>query len=139
MKRSWIRRGTRRVGAAARERVRAGGVLAKGRESETLAGWNALKRELLRLAQGRCEACGATVGIFDPEHAKDRGDGGKDVLDNVWLSCRTCHEMKTAPYVKGRLRVLPLGDGRFQFQLWKGVSKWECTMIREWLSLPRAA
>lgn len=129
----------RRLGERARERVKAGGPLAKGRPSETLEGWRQLKRDLFRLARGSCEACGALVGPFDPEHAIDRGDGGADTLDNVWLACRyTCHAMKSAPYAKGRLKVIPRGDGSFTFELWKGESKWNSTCLRRWESRPRA-
>lgn len=54
MKRSPLRRSRRRVGAAAKARVRAGGVLAKGRPSLSLPAWRALVAEAIRLAGGRC-------------------------------------------------------------------------------------
>jgi 5-methylcytosine-specific restriction endonuclease McrA len=120
----------RRVGEAARERRAAGGKRAIGRPSVSVAEWGETRRRLFERAQGRCECCGAVTGIFDPEHALDAGDGGSDDLANLWYSCRSCHEMKTAAYARGRLRVIILGGGRFRWEFWRGRDKQTAMLVR---------
>lgn len=43
-------------------------------------------------AGGRCEWCGSTlVGGGDPHHRQRRGGPDRDVLSNLLLLCRGCH------------------------------------------------
>lgn len=120
-----MRRGTRRVGQAARERVRAGGVLAKGRESATLAAWRALVADLTERCDGRCEnpLC-RRRGPVEPHHICRRSQGGSDDPNGIVMLCRACHEATEAAFARGRLLVEPLGFGLFRFRrevrTWKG-------------------
>lgn len=143
MKRTPLRRSTARmkrkarIGAAARRRVRSGGVLAKGRPSATQAEYRDIKDEVWLRAKGRCEACQARRAQ-DPDHVVPRSAGGSDDPDNILAICRTCHRQKDAAYsaVTGRLLIEPLGGGRFRFRLARGLSKFAFTIVREWESAP---
>lgn len=110
-----------RLGAAARRRVLAGGVIAKGRPSLPLAEYRALVSDLFfNRAGGRCEYCRTTRGPFDPDHVVDRGDGGADSRDNLLILCRRCHDRKRTPYRDGRLRIFAAGQEVFFFMLVRG-------------------
>lgn len=112
-----------RVGAAARRRIRAGGVLATGRPAETLAGWRAVKAAVWARAGGRCEYHQTHRGT-EYHHVVARSHGGADSVENVVLLCRTAHAQVSAPYANGRLVVVPLGAGRFRFTVLVAADKW---------------
>jgi len=38
--------------------------------------------------------------------------------------CPSCHAETDAPYVRGRLVITPLGDGRFTVEVIRGADKW---------------
>ena len=122
-RRTPLRRGSRRVGQAARERVQAGGKLALGRDSETRDGYRALVSRLLERARRRCEWSGVR-GLLDPAHIRARSAGGADEEDNLVMLARAAHDLMSAPYARGRLLVAPLGQGRFCFRLVRGAHKW---------------
>lgn len=107
------------VGAAARRRVKAGGVIAKGRQSLPLEAYRALKAYLYERSGGKCERCHSRE-LLTPEHSISRSAGGSDDKNNVWCACVICHRLKEAPYAKGRLLVYPLGNETFDFMLVKG-------------------
>jgi hypothetical protein len=112
------------IGDASRRRRAEGGKRALGRPSVSVEEWAELKQRLWVRAKGRCECCGATVGPFDPEHSVMASHGGADDLNIVWLACRTCHERRhLSPFAQGRLMPIPLGNGRFTFELWWGPNK----------------
>lgn len=96
-----------RPGAAARKRVRSGGVLSKGRSSATKEGWLAIVAAVRRRANDRDEIFPDLAGT-DPAHVLSRSPrgwrgGGADATWNViWLS-RTTHRLQDRPYSKGRL------------------------------------
>lgn len=115
LRRSPLRR-TGRVGRRARERVRAGGKLAVGRPSETLAGWRAVVARVLERAAGRCEWSGVRRAV-EIHHVRKRSRGGADHEDNLVALTRTAHALTDAPYRNGRLLIEPLGGGRFCFRL----------------------
>jgi 5-methylcytosine-specific restriction endonuclease McrA len=71
---------------------------------------------------------------MDPEHAIPRSKGaiGVSTLENLWLSCRVCHNQKTSAYVQGRLKPIPLGQGRFRFELWYGKNREAAVLSRAW-------
>lgn len=53
-----------------------------------------MKRELLRIADGRCVSCGSTEHLeFD--HRIPRFLGGRGTIDNGQVLCRDCHKEKT--------------------------------------------
>ena len=98
MKRSPLRRRTplrrgkplqRRVpiGAAARRRIRAGGVLAKGRPSATRAGWRALTALVRARSGGRCEFVMDNIRCHrrgeQKHHKRRRSQGGTDTAENL--------------------------------------------------------
>lgn len=115
-RRAPLRRGWVPLGRRARERVRAGGPLAVGRPSATLAEWRAVVARCLERANHRCEYCGARRAL-DPHHVRPRAQGGEDSQENTVVLCRACHERCAAPYRLGRLLVVALGLGRFCFRL----------------------
>lgn len=120
MKRSPLRRGKTRVGAAARRRVRAGGVLAKGRQSLTLALWRDLVAQAIRLDRGRCAnpRC-RKKSRLEPHHVIKRSAGGPDAIHNVLSLCHACHRRTDLPLGE-RLVVFSLGPGRFAFEYPEG-------------------
>lgn len=109
-----------RVGRAAQRRIRAGGVLAKGRPSLDRLAYKRLKIVVAIRANGRCEFCNAPDGPYDLEHALPRSRGGGDTFSGCWFACRPCHRKKEAPYETGRLLVTPLGRGDFMFEMVRG-------------------
>lgn len=113
---------TGRVGAAARRRVRNGGVLAKGRDAETRAGWLAVKAAVLARSGGVCEYHRTHLGQ-DYHHVVKRSHGGADVFTNVVFLCRAAHDRTDAAYALGRLVITP-HDGGFLFELVTRASKW---------------
>ena len=113
MRRRAILRSRVRPGRRARRRVRAGGKLAAGRPSETLAGYRAFRKRVRARAEGKCEVpwCRWRRGRFEMDHVVPRSAGGADADDNcVWL-CAHHHRRKH----EGRLFIVALGRGRFQF------------------------
>ena len=95
------------LGRASRKRVRAGGVLAKGRQSATLAGWREIVAQLRLRAQGRCEnpLCRRPARL-DPHHVLKRSQGGADALNNLVALCRRCHVATDLPFGPGRLSIV---------------------------------
>lgn len=133
MTRAPMRRGTIRVGEAARRRIFAGGVQAKGRPSLSKRGYAELGRMIVvERAHGRCEACGEARALIHLEHAVPRSQGGADSWGNCWGTCTRCHRKKEAPYASGRLRVRPGGDGMFTFDLVTG-SKLDQVVLSTWV------
>ena len=124
-RRTPLRRGTRRLGQAARERVRAGGPISKGRPALSLAAYRALVARVMGRANHRCECCGhARSGRPDPHHVIPRAGGGEDSEANVVALCRACHERVTIPYRRGRLLIAPLGGGAFCYRIVVAEHKW---------------
>jgi hypothetical protein len=118
MKRTPLRRGLVRLGARARKRVKAGGKLAVGRPSDTLAGWRATVARLLERANGRCERCGVRRAPTI-HHLTKRSRGGSDFDEDrlAVLDQWGCHAKVDAPFRDGRLLIAPLGAGRFCFRV----------------------
>ena len=58
----------------------------------------ALRPRIAKEANGRCGYCltqEVVSGIpLTLEHIIPRAKGGRDVIDNLWLSCRLCNEAK---------------------------------------------
>ena len=101
-----------------------------GRHSLPSAEYAELKRRIFERAGYRCECCRVHVAT-ELEHALPSGRGGEDSWDNCWAVCRAvCHPKKTAPFANGRLVVVPLGDGKFRWEEWRGPTKWTATLIR---------
>ena len=90
---------------------------------------------ILARARWRCQACGSPTPL-DVHHVLKRAQGGSD-FDLDWLAalCRACHEQTDAPYARGRLMVIPLGAGRFGFDLVRGVGKEAHQIVDHWKSL----
>ena len=123
-RRTPLRRGTRRIGQAARERVRAGGPLAVGRASLPLVDYRLLVSHLvIDRAHGRCEFSGQR-GLLDPAHVRARSAGGQDSADNIVILAREIHEQMSAPYRTGRLLIAPLGGGAFCYRIVVAEHKW---------------
>src|SRR5216683_2188563 len=113
-----------RVGAAARRRIQRGGPRATGRPAATLEEWAAIRRVVLRRARWRCQACGRG-GALEVHHVVKRAQGGSDFdLDRLVALCRPCHMQTDAPYLRGRLVITLLGQGRFTFEVVRGTDKW---------------
>ena len=113
-----------RVGAAARRRIRRGGPRATGRPAATLEEWAAIRRVVFRRARWRCQACGRG-GALEVHHVVKRAQGGSDFdLDRPVALCRPCHRQTDAPYLRGRLVITLLGQGRFTFEVVRGTDKW---------------
>jgi hypothetical protein len=82
---------------------------------------------LFRRARWRCQACGRW-GALEVHHVVKPAQGGSDFnLGQLVALCPRCRAQTDAPYVRGRLVVTPLGDGRFTIEIVPGVDKW---MIR---------
>lgn len=118
---------TVRLGAAARRRIKSGGVLSKGRPSLSLVEWNALKARVFLRAEWRCEHCKRRTRL-EPHHVIKRSRGGEDTVDNVVALCGGsggCHAWTDAPWAsaKGRLIVAALGQRRFRFDVVTILSK----------------
>lgn len=54
--------------------------------------------EIWQRADGRCEKCSAKLKVSEGEydHVIAQGYGGKNIVENGQLLCRTCHTDKTA-------------------------------------------
>jgi len=114
----------RRLGQAARERVRAGGKLAVGRESATLEEWRAVKRLIWIRAKGRCEV-NPLHPANDVHHVTKRSQGGSDLdLNGLIALCRWHHDQTDAAFSRGRLVITPLGDGKFHHEVIRKENKW---------------
>ena len=123
-RRTPLRRGSRRVGQAARERVQAGGKIAVGRPSADLATYRATVAACRERANHRCERCGFR-GTLDPHHVIPRSRAGSDEACNIVILCRwRCHRLVDAHYAGGRLIVTLLSDGRFCFRVVLAANKW---------------
>ena len=117
---------TVRLGAAARQRIRAGGVLSKGRASLSLIEWNALKARVFKRAGRRCEHCKRKAPL-EAHHVKKRSAGGADDERNLVALCggpKGCHARTDFPLAKGRLVIEPIGEAYFLFRVVTKPSKW---------------
>jgi 5-methylcytosine-specific restriction endonuclease McrA len=124
MRRSNILRTRVRVGQASRRRIRAGGPLALGRPSATLKAWREIRAQVLARAQWRCQACRLRTRL-EVHHVVKRTRGGSDFdLDCLVPLCPACHAQTDAPYLRGRLVIMPLGQGQFTFTVVRGTDKW---------------
>jgi len=108
-----------RLGARSRARVKAGGKLAQGRPSVSLARWREIVAEVRRRAGGRCEvafidahACAMRCGVVGrhPHHVIPRSAGGADTRGNVIWICPAHHSAVDAPYQRGRLVIRSVDD-----------------------------
>ena len=123
-----------RVGAAARRRIQRGGPRATGRPAASLGKWAEIRRVVFRRARWRCQACGRW-GALEVHHVVKRAQGGSDFdLDRLVALCPWCHAQTDAPYVHGRLVVMPSGAGRFIFELWEGTGKETGRVVERWES-----
>jgi len=51
--------------------------------------------------------------------------GARTSTSTAWSrSCPRCHAQTDAPYVRGRLVITPLGDGRFTVKITRRADKW---------------
>ena len=90
---------------------------ARGRPAASAEEWPAIRTAVLARASWRCQACGRG-GRLDVHHVVKRSQGGSDWdLDALVALCRRCHEQIDAPFVKGRLIVIPRGGGQFTFEV----------------------
>jgi 5-methylcytosine-specific restriction endonuclease McrA len=121
MKRSGRLTSRVRVGQASRRRIRAGGPLA----SASLEAWREIRAQILARARWRCQACGLPTYRLEVHHIQKRAQGGSDVdRDRLVALCPPCHAQTDAPYVRGRLVITVLGQGRFTFEVVHGANKW---------------
>lgn len=120
-----MKRGTTRVGAAARKRVQAGGPRVKGRHALPLKEWRALVADLTARASGRCEnpwhftLGGQSRGVLDPQHVpKASQPGARDDADHVMIVCRfPCHNLMDNVADDKKITVEPLGEESFRVTL----------------------
>ena len=64
-------------------------------------------------------------GALEVHNVVKRAQRGSDFdLDRLVALCPACHAQTDAPYARGRLVVTPLGDGRFTFEVIRGIDKW---------------
>ena len=120
--------GGRRVGARSRQRVKAGGALALGRDAATLVAWRELRERLCRRAGWRCEVCRRPHAL-EPHHVTKRSQGGADTDDNVIALCSGCHVQTDRQYRLGRLVIVPRGGGRFLWRVVTAPDKWAAQQI----------
>lgn len=111
------------------KRRAAGGIRAVGRNSLPNAEYRELRAQIFERASYRCECCRVAVAI-EIEHALPASRGGPDSEANCWATCRICHRWKEAPFANGRLLVIPLGDGLFRWEEWRGADKHLATLVR---------
>ena len=79
---------------------------------------------VFRRTRWRCQACGRG-GALEGHHVVKRALGGSDFdLDRLVALCRPCHMQTDAPYLRGRLVITLLGQGRFTFEVVRGTDKW---------------
>jgi hypothetical protein len=89
---------------------------------------------VFRRARWRCQACGRW-GALEVHHVVKRAQGGSDFdLDRLVALCPRCHAQTDVPYVRGRLIVIPSGDGRFIFELREGTGKETNQIVERWES-----
>ena len=90
---------------------------ARGRATASPEQWQAIRDVVLARAGWRCQACGRG-GRLDVHHVVKRSQGGSDWdLEALVALCRRCHAQTDAPFVKGRLLVIPRGGGQFTFEV----------------------
>jgi 5-methylcytosine-specific restriction endonuclease McrA len=124
MRRSSVLRTRVQVGQASKRRIRAGGRLALGRPSADVEAWREIRAQVLARAEWRCEACRVRARL-EVHHVIKRAQGGSDFdLDRLVGLCSACHAQTDAPYVRGRLRITPLGQGQFTCTVVRGADKW---------------
>jgi len=133
-----------RLGRAAQERRDAGGPRVAGRMSASVDEWAKIRAAVLTRDRG-CRACyavGPAIIITDPDrlepenydvhHVEKASQGGSDFdLDLLITLCRFHHAMTDAPFVEGKLVILPLGNGTFDLRV--------VTKANKWAHLPEAA
>src|SRR5262249_2550226 len=92
----------------------------RGRRAATRREWEIIRFAVFLCARFRSQAGGRQAPL-DVHQVVKRAQGGSDFdLDRLVALCRRCHELTDAPYIKGRLVVTPLGDGRFRFhRIWR--------------------
>jgi 5-methylcytosine-specific restriction endonuclease McrA len=79
---------------------------------------------LFRCARWRSQAC-SRGGALEVHHVVKRAQGGSDFdLDRLLALCPPCHAQTDAPYARGRLVIIPLGEGRFTCEVTRGADKW---------------
>jgi len=124
MRRSSRLRKRVRVGQASGRRIRTGGPLALGRPSADLEAWREIRALVLARAHWVCQACRVRTRL-EVHHVVKRAQGGSDFdLDRLVALCPPCHAQTDAPYLRGRLVITPLGQGRFTFTVVRGTDKW---------------
>jgi 5-methylcytosine-specific restriction endonuclease McrA len=112
------------VGAAARRRTQRGGPRATGRPAASREEWAAIRRVVFRRARWRGQACGHG-GALEVHHIVKRAQRGSDFdLDRLVALCPGCHAQTDAPYARGRLVIIPLGEGRFTVEVTRGADQW---------------
>jgi hypothetical protein len=75
-------------------------------------------------------------GALEVHHILKRAQGGSDFdLDRLVAPCPPYHAQTDAPYLRGRLVVMPSGGGRFIFELWEGTGKETSQVVERWESL----
>jgi len=124
MRRSSALRARVRIGRASRRRIRGDGPLALGRPSANLETWREIRAQVLARAQWRCQACRVRTRL-EVHHVVKRAQGGSDFdLDRLVALCPACHARTDAAYVRGRLVIMPLGQGQFTFRVLRATDKW---------------
>lgn len=88
------------------------------------AEYDALRARILERFRHRCGYCGR-ARTLDLHHVVKRSQGGTWDEDNLIPLDRTCHDRTDWPFAKGRLRIVPLGGGRFACELIFARDKWE--------------
>ena len=77
----------------------------------------------------------AAGGALEVHHVVKRAQGGSDFdLDRLVALCPPCHALTDAPYLRGRLVVMPSGGGRFLFERWAGTAKETSLVVERWES-----
>jgi hypothetical protein len=88
--------------------------------------------------------CAARGGALEVHHVVKRAQGGSDFdLDRLVALCPPCHAQTDAPYVRGRLVITAIGNGRFTVEVIRGADKGRAARNRRrslWpaLSSPRS-
>jgi hypothetical protein len=58
-------------------------------------------------------------------HVVKRPQAASDFdLDRLVALCSRCHAQTDAPYARGRLVIIPVGAGRFTYEVTRGADKW---------------
>ncbi len=66
---------------------------------------------------------GAADGARGPPRRQAHPGGSDFDLDRLVALCPPCHAQTDAPYVRGRLIIAPLGEGRFSSTVIRGPDK----------------